>query len=80
MNSVPRSGRFDPRWLLPAIGKDGAALYEEPDAAVPFEAEEATDDSSDRGIDGALEQIGMEGCRVCPLCGAIVARDGSVLG
>jgi hypothetical protein len=80
MNSVPRSGRFDLRWLFPAIGKDGAALYEVPHAAVPFEAEEATNDPVGRVIDEALEKIGMEGCRVCPLCGAIVARDGSVLG
>src|SRR5262249_7475681 len=29
------SRRFDPRWLLPAIGMDGASLFEEPDAAPP---------------------------------------------
>jgi hypothetical protein len=80
MNSVPRSGRFDLRWLFSAIGKDGAALYEEPDAAVPFEAGVATTDPVRRDLDEALEQIGMEGCRVCPLCGAFVARDGTVLG
>jgi hypothetical protein len=26
-----------------------------------------------------LGQIASEGCCVCPLCGAIVARDGSVV-
>ena len=80
MNSDPRSRRFDPRWLLSAIGTDGAAQFEEPDAAPPFEAEASTDDSTGRDVDEALEQICSEGCRVCPLCGAIVASDGSVLG
>ena len=80
MNSLPRSGRFDLCRLFPAMGKDGAALYEGPGAAVPFEAEETTNDPVGRDLDEALEQIGMESCSVCPLCGAIVARDGSVLG
>jgi hypothetical protein len=80
MNSDPRSRRFDSRWLLPAIGTDGAAQFEEPDAAPTFGAEESTDDPAGRDVDEALEQIGSEGCRVCPLCGAIVADDGSVLG
>jgi hypothetical protein len=80
MHSDPRSGRFDPRWLFPVLGKDGAAQFEEPEAASPFEAAESTDDPAWRDIDEALEQFGSEGCRVCPLCGAIVASDGSVLG
>jgi len=80
MNSDPRSRRFDLRWLLPAIGSDGAAQFEVPDAASPFEAEDPTGDPVGREFDEALEQIGSEGCRVCPLCGAIVASDGSVLG
>jgi hypothetical protein len=80
MNSDPRSRRFDPRWLLPAIGEDGEALFEESDAVPLFEAEESTDDPAGWDVDEALEQIASEGCRVCPLCGAIVASDGSVLG
>jgi hypothetical protein len=56
------------------------ALFEGPDMAPHFEAEEATDDPAGRDVDEALEQMGSEGCRVCPLCGAIVASDGSVLG
>jgi hypothetical protein len=80
MSSDFRSRRFDPRLLLPAIGTDGAAQFEVPDAVLPFEAEESTDDPVGRDIDEALEQIGSEGCRVCPLCGSIVASDGSVLG
>jgi hypothetical protein len=80
MNSDPRSRRFDPRRLFPAIGKDGAALFNEPDAAPSFKDEESTDDPNGRDVDEALEQLGLEGCRVCPLCGAILASDGSVLG
>jgi hypothetical protein len=53
------------------------ARFEERDVAPPFEAEESTDDPAGRDVDEALEQMGSEGCRVCPLCGAIVASDGS---
>jgi hypothetical protein len=80
MNSVPRSGRFDPRWTSRAIGNDEPALLEDSDAGLPFESEPWTDDPAGRDVDEALEQIASEGCLVCPLCGAIVASDGSVLG
>jgi hypothetical protein len=80
MSSDHRSSRFDPRRPFPAIGDDGSALLGESDAADPFEAEASAGDPSGRDVDEALEQIGTEGCRVCPLCGAIVASDGSVLG
>jgi hypothetical protein len=61
---------------------DGASLSEEPDAdaAHPSEAEGPRDDPAGWDVDEAIEQITSEGCRVCPLCGAIVASDGSVLG
>jgi hypothetical protein len=68
------------RWLLSAIGTDGAAQFEESDAVLPFEAEDPMGDPVGQEIDEALEQIGSEGCRVCILCGAIVASDGTVLG
>jgi hypothetical protein len=55
-------------------------MFGELDVAPPFEAEKSTDDPAGRDVDEALEQMGLEGCRVCPLCGAIVASDGSVLG
>jgi hypothetical protein len=55
-------------------------LFGAPDTSPRSEAEESTDDLNRRNVDEALEQIGWEGCRVCPSCGAIVARDGSVLG
>jgi hypothetical protein len=80
MSSDPCSRRFDLRLLLPPIGTDGVARFEEPDVALPFEAEESRDGPAGRDVDEALEQIGLEGCCVCPLCGAIVASDGSVLG
>jgi hypothetical protein len=44
------------------------------------DAEKFADDLAGWDVDLALEQLDMEGCRGCPLCGAIVARDGSVLG
>ena len=50
-----------------------------PDAS-PFSSdEEATNDPVGRDFDEALEQIASEGCCVCPLGGAIVASDGSVV-
>jgi hypothetical protein len=80
MSPDPRSRRFDPRQLFPPVGTDGAALFEEPDAAPPFEAEEWTEDPAGREVDEALEQIALEACRACPLCGAVVASDGSMRG
>jgi hypothetical protein len=80
MDSDPRSGRFDPRRRFPAIGMDGAALFEELEAALSSEAEESTNSPAGWDVDEAIEEMGSEGCRVCPLCGAIVASDGSVLG
>jgi hypothetical protein len=80
MSSDPHSRRFDRRWLFPTSGTDEAELLEAPDASPSSAAEESTNDPVGQDFDEALEQIGWEGCRVCPLCGAIVARDGSVLG
>jgi hypothetical protein len=74
------SRRFDPRWLLPAIETDGAELFGERNASLPSKTEESTNNAAGRDVDEALEQIDLDGCRTCPLCGAIVARDGSVLG
>ena len=41
--------------------------------------EESTNDPSEWDFDKALEQIASERCCVCPLYGAIVGSDGSVL-
>jgi len=65
------SNRFDPRWLFPAIGTDGAELYGAPDASPCSAAEESTNDLTRRGFDEALEQIAPDGCWVRPLCEAI---------
>ncbi len=44
-----------------------------------YSDDESTNDPTKRDLDEALEQIASERCCVCPLCGAIVASDGSVL-
>lgn len=72
------SRRFNPRWLFPAIETDGVEKSGATDVS-PFSAdEESTNDPVGRDFDEALEQIAPKGCCVCPLCGAIVASDGSV--
>ena len=83
----PHSRRFDPRWLVPAIGTDGAELFRAPEAS-PRSAADASWNDPDgmhfdealEQFDEALEQIVTNGCRVCPLCGLIVAWSGSFLG
>jgi hypothetical protein len=79
MSQQSRWRRFDPRRGVPMMGGDGASLFEESDAALAAKAEEPTADLERREFDEALEQVGSEGFRVCPLCGAIVPRDRSVL-
>ena len=80
MSAHPHPRRFDPSRLFPAIGGDGAALFGALDTTPRLDAEKFADDLAGWDVDLALEQLDMEGCRGCPLCGAIVARDGSVLG
>jgi hypothetical protein len=80
MGADPNSRRFDPSRLFPAIGEDGAALFGALDTTPRPDAEEFADDLAGWDVDLALEHLDMEGCRGCPLCGAIVARDRSVLG
>jgi hypothetical protein len=80
MSADPHSRRFDPCRLFPAFGEDGTALFGSPDTSPRSEAEESADEPDGRDIDEALEQMDLEDCKICPLCGAIVARDGSVLG
>ena len=79
MSFDPHSRRFDPSWLPPAIETDGMETSEAPDAHLFPRDEELTNDPVGRIIAEALEQIASEGCCVCPLCGAIVASDGSLL-
>jgi hypothetical protein len=79
MSFDPHSRRFDARWLLPPTAPNAAKTFEAPDAS-PFSSDgELTYDPVGRDFDEALEQLASERGCVCPLCGAIVASDGSVL-
>jgi hypothetical protein len=79
MSFDPHSRRFDPRWLFPAIETDGSEPYATPDASPFFPDEELTSDLTGQELDEVLEQVASQRCCVCPLCGAIVGSDGSVL-
>jgi hypothetical protein len=79
MSFDPHSRRFDPRWLFSAIETNGEETSEARDA-IPFSwDEEFTNHPTGPEFDEALEQIASKKCCVCPLCGAIVASDGTVL-
>ena len=80
MSFDPHPHRFDPRRLFPAIEPDEEEPAGEPDLFLFCPDDEPTNDPAGQDFDEALEQIAWERCCVCPLCGAIVARDGSVLG
>jgi hypothetical protein len=75
----PHSRRFDPRWLSTPIKTDGEELFGAPAAELRFADEESMNDRALRDFDEAIEQIVSEECRVCPLCGVIVDRDGTVV-
>ena len=75
----PNSRRFDARCLSTAIKTDGEELIEALDAYLRAAATDWTNDPDLRGFDEALEQIVLEEGRVCPLCGEIVDRDGTVV-
>jgi hypothetical protein len=79
MSFDPHSHRFDRRRLFPAIETDEGETFETLDASRFSSDEESASDLPDRDFDLALEQIASERRCVCPLCGAIVASDGSVL-
>jgi hypothetical protein len=71
MSVNSHSHRFDPRWLFPAIGTDGAELCGAPDVSPCSAAEESTNNLTRRDIDVALEQIASDECCVLPLGEAI---------
>ena len=75
----PHSRRFDPRWLSKPLKTTGRSYSEALDADLGSAATESTNDPDLRDFDEALEQIVSEECRVCPLCGANVDRDGTVV-
>jgi hypothetical protein len=75
----PHSRRFDPRWRSTPIKTDGEKLFGAPEPELRFAAEESMNAQASWDFDEALEQIVLEDCRVCPLCGVIVDRDGIVV-
>jgi hypothetical protein len=79
MSFDPYLRRFDPSWLSPAIETDGEETSEAPYVSPSSSDGELTKNVAERDIDKALEQIASERWCVCPLCGAIVGSDGSVL-
>ena len=79
MISNHHSRRFDPRWLSRPLKIDWEELMEAVDAHVGFAATKSTNDPDLRDFDEALEQMVSEECRVCPLCGEIVDRGGTVV-
>ena len=79
MIPTPHSRRFDPRWLSKPLKIDWEELMEAVDADLGSAATESTNDPDLRDFDEALEQIVLEECRVYPLCGEIVDRDGTLV-
>ena len=75
----PHSRRFDPRWQSKPPETDGEELFEPLDADLGSAPTESTNDPDLRDFDDAIEQIVLEECGVCPLCGAIVDRDETVV-
>jgi len=79
MISNHHSRRFDPRWPSKPLKIDWEELMQAVDADLGFAATESTNDPDLRDFDEALEQIVSEECKVCPLCGANVDRDETVV-
>jgi hypothetical protein len=79
MSLDPLTHRFDSRWLSTPIKTDGEELFGVPDADPCSAPRESTHDPAGQDFDEALEEIVSDRCRTCPLCGAIVDRDGTVV-
>jgi hypothetical protein len=79
MNFDSQSRRFDPRWLFSAreINEEDTAEAMNAQAFLPHEASSIP--AAERVLDDALDQVASETRCVCPLCGAIVASDGTVV-
>jgi hypothetical protein len=73
------SRRFDPLRLSKPLKINWEELMEAMDADLGFAATKSTNDPDLRDFDEALEQMVSEECRVCPLCGANVDREETVL-
>jgi len=71
--------RFVPRLLFPVTETYDEESSETP-VAFPFSLDDqSTNNPAGPEFDEALEQISAEGWCVCPLCGAIVSSDGTVV-
>jgi hypothetical protein len=79
MSYIPHSRRSDPRRLFPAIETNDEETSEAPELSLFSSDDESTTDTTLRDFDAALEHVAIERCCVCPLCGAIVSNDGSVM-
>lgn len=79
MSFDPHARRFNPRETLPANETTGENTFDAADEFLFYLIEESPTSPVGQEFDLALEQIASAGCCVCPLCGAIVARDRSVM-
>ena len=74
-----QSRRFDPRWLLSAAEMNEEDIAEIVNAPPLLAREASSIMPNERVFDDALDQVALERRCVCPLCGAIVASDGTVV-
>jgi hypothetical protein len=79
MSFNPRSHRFDPRWLIPAAKTNEKDTSEAVTAPPFFAHDESSIVPAETDFDDALDQVASEKLCVCPVCGAIVASDGTVV-
>jgi hypothetical protein len=78
MSFSPHSRRFDPRWLSSANETNGEGTSDSRDTS-PFSSDEESSNAPPGWhFDEVLEQLASERFCVCPLCGMIVARGGTV--
>jgi hypothetical protein len=75
----PHARRFDPRCRSTPNTKDLEELLEALDADLRSAATGSTNDPDFRDFDETLEQIDFGEFRVCPLRGAVVDRNGTVV-
>jgi hypothetical protein len=79
MSFDSQSRRFDPRSLLPAaeINEEDTAEAVNAPTFLPHGASSIL--ATERVFDDAIDQVASQKRCVCPLCGAIVASDGTVV-
>jgi hypothetical protein len=74
-----QSRRVEPRWVFPAteINEEDTAEAVYAATFLPHKASSIL--ATERVFDDALDQVASEKRCACPLCGAIVASDGTVI-